>query len=456
MESKHPEVRGKTRAEAVFEETVLDEREEKEHPHPRDENSANVVGGQTYKSTNLSDVSLTLDVTALGAGPSARDEATPLEPHSEDSEAHSSAAAPASEPYVHSISEQKPVKEKVYLNGNDSLLSVDVGRNSIPRSSSQHSECVSAEKEKVNVAEETEQHEPVNGSRDNCAEERREEVRAIYAKLPLYRFPCDSNQSQELSQTFVPSPAEATTSAGCWEMGACATTARPAVTAGKQQCAYVKGQQLRATSDSGLPHSQSSDGTTSVCTRAPSDRATLPQCLHNALVICWNTESRWLVVTFCTFLAFLLTLVAHPLSLMDVVGGGCYTFWGYKNDCDKSTYTYRTGLLKCVGLRRVLSAGVVFNILAIILLAAASGCCILFLKRDVFHKWNLVVFVLLCLTALVQLVSWMLVVTMFLLRFCEDTKQPRRTAYGVAFGMNVTSWILVFVSLVVMKVFPQG
>ncbi|KAF8275620.1 hypothetical protein TcYC6_0014720 [Trypanosoma cruzi] len=71
-------------------------------------------------------------------------------------------------------------------------------------------------------------------------------------------------------------------------------------------------------------------------------------------------------------------ILSTTLSQLDVVGGGCYTFWGFKSSCDTVSYTNRTQLLSCKGYIRPLQTGAAFSIFSIFLMTAAlflaSGC----------------------------------------------------------------------------------
>ncbi|RNE99637.1 putative amastin [Trypanosoma rangeli] len=155
-----------------------------------------------------------------------------------------------------------------------------------------------------------------------------------------------------------------------------------------------------------------------------------------------DTDTRLLVMLLSTALAFVLTVVGAPLSQVDVVGGACYTYWGYKEDCDSSIYTNRTSLITCEPVRKRLQVGAAFSIMTIIVLLFAVVCCGLLLRHDLL-KLRLFVLLLLFIAFVFQMISWAAVASMFGSWYCEDARLPRRTAYGVAFGMTLTSWFFI-------------
>ncbi|RNC36975.1 putative amastin, partial [Trypanosoma cruzi] len=151
-------------------------------------------------------------------------------------------------------------------------------------------------------------------------------------------------------------------------------------------------------------------------------------------------------------------ILATTLSQLDVVGGGCYTFWGFKSSCDTVSYTNRTQLLSCKGYIRPLQTGAAFSIFSILLMTAAlffnsrcswaaapsSGRAVTpelppmgeqrdqQQRRDLvvppFSKWRIVGLSTLALFC--ELVCWAMIVSVYASRHCEDKTMPRSTAYG--------------------------
>ncbi|KAF5215025.1 hypothetical protein ECC02_012332 [Trypanosoma cruzi] len=169
-------------------------------------------------------------------------------------------------------------------------------------------------------------------------------------------------------------------------------------------------------------------------------------------------------------------ILATTLSQLDVVGGGCYTFWGFKSSCDTVSYTNRTQLLSCKGYIRPLQTGAAFSIFSILLMTAALffnfkvlvGCRAEHRtrgdartstneseqrdqqqRRDLvvppFSKWRIVGLSTLALFC--ELVCWAMIVSVYASRHCEDKTMPRSTAYGVGFGLMMTGWTVEVVAL---------
>ncbi|RNE95662.1 putative amastin [Trypanosoma conorhini] len=180
-----------------------------------------------------------------------------------------------------------------------------------------------------------------------------------------------------------------------------------------------------------------------------------------------GTEFLCVFLAVCGINCFFMIL-ATALSQLDVVGGGCYTFWGYKKSCDTVSYSIRTQLLTCKALRQRLQTGAAFSIFSIILMSAViffalkalMGCRAEGRKRkyaatsasgdergrqqnrDVTvppaSKWRIVglsAAALLC-----EVVCWAMSVSIHTSRYCEDNTLPRKTAYGVGFGLLMTGW----------------
>ncbi|RNE95532.1 putative amastin [Trypanosoma rangeli] len=185
----------------------------------------------------------------------------------------------------------------------------------------------------------------------------------------------------------------------------------------------------------GRENARDDDGVLRMC-------RTIKKRLENLWEFGRDTNTRVLAILFSTALAFVLTVVAAPLSQVDVVGGACYTYWGYKEDCDSPIYTNRTSLITCEPVRKRLQVGTVFSMMTIIVLLFAVVCCGLLLRHDL-SKLRLFVLLLLFIAFVFQMISWAAVTSIFESRYCEDARLPRRTAYGVAFGMTLTSWFFI-------------
>ncbi|CCW68680.1 unnamed protein product [Phytomonas sp. Hart1] len=71
-----------------------------------------------------------------------------------------------------------------------------------------------------------------------------------------------------------------------------------------------------------------------------------------------------------SFVNFIFLIISCSRSQVDGLYNSCMTFWGYKSNCDTTSYTIDVDLLKCKNERRWMKFGAAFSILAIIFSAA--------------------------------------------------------------------------------------
>ncbi|CBH17843.1 hypothetical protein, conserved [Trypanosoma brucei gambiense DAL972] len=170
-------------------------------------------------------------------------------------------------------------------------------------------------------------------------------------------------------------------------------------------------------------------------------------------------------------------ILGTSLSQLDEVGGACFTFWGYKTDCDSVSYTIRTQLLPCAPIRGRLQTGAAFSIISICLLASIiylyirsalakymsqynaegqtparrmeSRSGILPAEDSIVasNKWTIVAVggvVVLC-----EVVSWAMTISVYVSRFCEDASLDRNKVYGPGFALLIVGTLLFLMALVV-------
>lgn len=208
----------------------------------------------------------------------------------------------------------------------------------------------------------------------------------------------------------------------------------------------------------------------------------------------------------CVHLLFV--ILSCPLSQLDISGGACYTYWGYKEDCDTVSYTNRTQMISnCGALRSSLEAGAAFSIFSILLSAGTAlvawiVCCRLRrvdrmrrLGEEYNHfemvvgelpmpppslqhsqgqqmqqsssrgdaarsvlfvagKAKLVGIILMSISLLTELICWAIVAGIQARHLCSDAELWKTTvAYGVGFGLSVTAWLCEIIALVVFIIF---
>ncbi|EKF38592.1 amastin, putative [Trypanosoma cruzi marinkellei] len=170
--------------------------------------------------------------------------------------------------------------------------------------------------------------------------------------------------------------------------------------------------------------------------------------LSEKIVECWEfgtqADTYVLVMFVSSVFSFVLTVVAAPLSQLDVVWGACYTYWGYKENCDSLVYNNRTPFITCDPVRKRLQAGAAFSMITVALLFVAVVCCGFLLRQNLL-KLRLFTLLVLTIALVFQMISWALVASIFGARYCEDRSLPRTTTYGVAFGMSLSSWFFIMI-----------
>lgn len=196
---------------------------------------------------------------------------------------------------------------------------------------------------------------------------------------------------------------------------------------------------------------------------------------------------------FFGFVNLLFVLLNCTLSQLDVRGGACYTYWGFKANCDATSYTVRSNLLSDGRMRSALQAGAAMSIIGIIGAVGVFAVSWLLVVRarvavanrrhnklfadehtdneETFHdldgdavdgaaapkkdaryievgmlKWAAVGFM--GVNLFFSLIAWGIIAGLYSDRPGEDRQQPRGITYGVGFGLGITTWIIQIIMLV--------
>lgn len=186
-----------------------------------------------------------------------------------------------------------------------------------------------------------------------------------------------------------------------------------------------------------------------------------PNCVERAIAYLLLTDVRVALYFFLLILCTVFMVVAIPTSQIDLKEGGCYTYWGYKVNCDSFTYTTPTALLDCKQLRTSMKAAAGFSIITLTTQLTALMMCIIVIfcfssgaPKVSFSLRRFIAFVSLF-GWIMQLISWALVAGVYVGRFCESeaaAQLPRETAYGVGFGLCVTSWLVYLIAIIILIV----
>nr|ACS87874.1 a-amastin [Angomonas deanei] len=201
-----------------------------------------------------------------------------------------------------------------------------------------------------------------------------------------------------------------------------------------------------------------------------------------------DSQRVTIYVFFCVaFIHLLFIILSCTLSQIDVQGGGCYTFWGYKANCDDVSYTIRTSLIKnCGQLRSTLQTGAAFSIMSIL---TSTGIFFLawmlcgrlrhanYIARHQKRYQNvdgasmgndgegnnknteqtfnagqlkLVTIIVVAISLAFELIAWAVIAGIDTQHYCDDVYHLSTTGtYGVGFGLGLTAWILEIIVYVV-------
>ncbi|KAG5474715.1 hypothetical protein LSCM4_03890 [Leishmania orientalis] len=207
-----------------------------------------------------------------------------------------------------------------------------------------------------------------------------------------------------------------------------------------------------------------------------------------------DSQRVTIYVFFCVAWAHLLFVILFSaLSQIDMTGGGCYTFWGFKKNCDTVSYTRRTSLIKnCRGLRSSLKTGAAFSILAILastvtLITSWLLCIRLreahrypgdqsrYMDVDVtelgaeaatlnnsnenrkqgnealFNAGTLkkVMMIVIAFDLAFQLICWSITASIYTHQYCDNIYHWSTSAsYGVGFGIGLTAWLMELIAFI--------
>ncbi|AYU80301.1 hypothetical protein, conserved [Leishmania donovani] len=207
-----------------------------------------------------------------------------------------------------------------------------------------------------------------------------------------------------------------------------------------------------------------------------------------------DSQRVTIYVFFCiAWVHLIFVILSSALSQIDVVGGGCYTFWGYKANCDTVSYTRRTVLLqRCSRVRSILQAGSAFSIISVLASAATLVtswvlCCRLreadrhvrspsgYANMDevalaqepgcnegiengsqadapVYDAGDLkkVMMIVVAFSLACELTCWALIAAIITERYCDEIYLWSTTAtYGVGFGLGLTAWLAELIAYIV-------
>ncbi|KAK7196139.1 Amastin surface glycoprotein [Novymonas esmeraldas] len=209
-----------------------------------------------------------------------------------------------------------------------------------------------------------------------------------------------------------------------------------------------------------------------------------------------DSQRVTIYVLFCVaWIHLLFVILSSTLSQIDMSGGGCYTYWGFKASCDTVSYTDRTALIKnCNALRSSLQAGAAFSIFSILASTATVVTSWMLCSRlreaarqarrqsryknvdemahaaevgghaadsngngksskvVVFDAGQLkrVIVIIIAVSLACELICWAVIAGINTRQYCNDIYSWSSTAtYGVGFGIGLTAWLIELLVFVV-------
>ena len=182
-----------------------------------------------------------------------------------------------------------------------------------------------------------------------------------------------------------------------------------------------------------------------------------PNACERTLAYLMVTDIRLAVYIGVLFLSIVFVIVSIPTSQLDLVGKSCITYWGYKDNCDTATYTYTRPLYECEATRSRLGAGAAFSIITLVVYvvnftaAIIVVCCLKESPHKVSLTSRVVVGSLGVVTIVMQLISWAVIASIHSSHYCLDKGV---LAFGVGFGLNLASWVLNVLGVVLLLAVP--
>lgn len=174
----------------------------------------------------------------------------------------------------------------------------------------------------------------------------------------------------------------------------------------------------------------------------------------------WYHSANLIVEVLCA----VLLLVALPLSQVDLNFNQCYTYWGFKSNCDSSLYDRPTSTITCTSVRTSLGVGAAFGMITeVCFLFLVAGSCFEVFWMDAANppegiRKSLVERVIAVLNGIVcfiHILAWAPTVNVFTSNMCSTITSSIPKAYGIGFGLFLFLWIVHLVMSVVYVLMPR-
>ncbi|KAG5475056.1 hypothetical protein CUR178_04506 [Leishmania enriettii] len=192
--------------------------------------------------------------------------------------------------------------------------------------------------------------------------------------------------------------------------------------------------------------------------RASVEAAKAPNVIEKGCAYLMVADIRVASYLVALFLSVMLMTASIPTSQLDVVGEACFTYWGFKNNCDNAAYTIPRPVHPCAFIRDHLGVGAAFSIITLIVYLVNFAaviivvCCLTESPHTISFESRIFVGVLGCIGAVTQLISWAVVARIYSSHPCVKEE----LAYGVGFGLNLSSWVINLLGATLVLTVPSG
>ncbi|GET90061.1 amastin-like protein [Leishmania tarentolae] len=157
------------------------------------------------------------------------------------------------------------------------------------------------------------------------------------------------------------------------------------------------------------------------------------------------------------FASLVLVVLSICTSQLDIVGAACFTYWGYKDNCDNTTYSIIRPFYPTASIRGHLGVGAAFSVITLIVylvnfvFAVIVVCCLSTAPYTISFNSRIILGVLGCVGVITQLISWAVVARIYNAGYYTAGE----LTYGAGFGFNLSSWVLNLLGVVLLFAIPS-
>ncbi|GET88967.1 amastin-like surface protein-like protein [Leishmania tarentolae] len=158
-----------------------------------------------------------------------------------------------------------------------------------------------------------------------------------------------------------------------------------------------------------------------------------------------------LIFTIIQLCVLLSVIISTPISQIDSKASKlCYTFWGMKSDCSKTTYSLKGKLAfgNCAQRRDSMNGGAAFAIISIFTTLVALLFGLLMVIRNPCAVFFPLLFT--CISVFTILISWACVAGALNIKMCGIKWSLFALEYGAGFGLMVVAFCLQIINVLLL------